>query len=54
MVSKPNIRRAIALRQIKYFSLRCGQFMAEKTVTLWCKSQSVTYTISCPLRTAYG
>ncbi|WP_459195311.1 hypothetical protein [Nostoc sp. FACHB-892] len=41
MVSKPNIRRAIALRQIKYFSLRCGQFMAEKTVTLWCKSQSV-------------
>ncbi|MBD2730206.1 hypothetical protein H6G96_28780 [Nostoc sp. FACHB-892] len=42
MVSKPNIRRAIALRQIKYFSLRCGQFMAEKTVTLWCKSHSPT------------
>ncbi|MBD2527336.1 hypothetical protein [Nostoc sp. FACHB-133] len=36
---KTYIRRAIALRQIKYFSLCCGQFMVEKTVTLWCKSQ---------------
>ncbi len=39
---KTYIRRAIALRQIKYFSLRCGQFMGEKTVTLWCKSQRLS------------